>query len=111
MGFPCGSAGKESTGNEGDLGLIPGWEDPLEKEMATHSSTFAWKIPWMEEPGGPVHGVAKSRTQLSNFSLSQPVLLKEGFNDQTEEIFMCSGPLGICRCGFPIRSGKSHVQL
>ena len=28
-----------------------GQEDPLEKEMATHSSTFAWKIPWMEEPG------------------------------------------------------------
>ena len=28
-----------------------GWEDPLEKEMATHSSTLAWKIPWMEEPG------------------------------------------------------------
>ena len=29
-----------------------GWEDPLEKEMATHSSTHAWKIPWTEEPGG-----------------------------------------------------------
>ena len=28
-----------------------GWEDPLEKEMANHSSTLAWKIPWMEEPG------------------------------------------------------------
>ena len=28
-----------------------GWEDPLEKEMATHSSTTAWKIPWTEEPG------------------------------------------------------------
>ena len=28
-----------------------GWEDPLEKEMATHSSTLAWKIPWSEEPG------------------------------------------------------------
>ena len=28
-----------------------GWEDPLEKEMATHSSTIAWKIPWREEPG------------------------------------------------------------
>ena len=27
-----------------------GWEDPLEKEMAIHSSTFAWKIPWTEEP-------------------------------------------------------------
>ena len=29
-----------------------GQEDPLEKEMATHSSTHAWKIPWMEKPGG-----------------------------------------------------------
>ena len=30
----------------------PGWEDPLEKRMATHSITFAWRIPWTEEPGG-----------------------------------------------------------
>ena len=29
-----------------------GWEDPLEKEMATHSSILAWEIPWKEEPGG-----------------------------------------------------------
>ena len=29
-----------------------GWEGPLEKEMATHSNILAWKIPWMEEPGG-----------------------------------------------------------
>jgi len=29
-----------------------GWEDPLEKEMAVHSSILAWKIPWTEEPGG-----------------------------------------------------------
>ena len=29
-----------------------GWEDPLEKEMAIHSKTIAWKIPWIEEPGG-----------------------------------------------------------
>ena len=28
-----------------------GWEDPLEKEMATHSSILAWEVPWMEEPG------------------------------------------------------------
>ena len=28
------------------------WEDPLEEEMATHSSILAWKIPWAEEPGG-----------------------------------------------------------
>ena len=30
----------------------PGWEDPLEKEMATHLSILAWRIPWTEEPGG-----------------------------------------------------------
>ena len=29
-----------------------GWEEPLEKEMATHSGILAWKIPWTEEPGG-----------------------------------------------------------
>ena len=33
----------------GDPGSIPGWEDPLEKEMATHSSILTWKIPWTEE--------------------------------------------------------------
>ena len=37
-----------------------GWKDPLEKEMATHSSILAQRIPWREEPGGAtVHGVAK----------------------------------------------------
>ena len=40
-------------------------EDPLEEEMAPHSSTLAWKIPWME---ATVHGVTKSRTQLSDFT-------------------------------------------
>ena len=38
--------------------------------MATHSSTLAWKIPWTEEPGRPVHGVAKSRAQLSDFTFA-----------------------------------------
>ena len=41
-----------NAGDSGDLGLIPGWEDPLEEEMATHSSILAWRIPWTEEPGG-----------------------------------------------------------
>ena len=43
--------GKESACNAGDLGLIPGGEDPLEKKMATHSSILAWRIPWTKEPG------------------------------------------------------------
>ena len=50
-GFPGGSDGKASVCNSGDLGSIPGWEDPLEKEMAAHSSILAWKIPWTAEPG------------------------------------------------------------
>ena len=74
--FPGSSDGTESACNKGHLGSIPvlgtflvaqmvkrlptkretqvqslGWEDLLEKEMATHSSTFARKIPWTEEPG------------------------------------------------------------
>jgi len=51
LGFPDGSDGKESACNVGDLGWIPEWEDPLEKEMATHSSILTWRIPWTEEPG------------------------------------------------------------
>jgi len=41
-----------------------GWKDPLEKEMATHSSILAWEIPWTEEPSGlhTVHGVTNSWT-------------------------------------------------
>ena len=48
-----------------------GWEDPLEKEMATHSSTLAWKIPWTRGAWWAiVHGVAKSQTQLNDFILA-----------------------------------------
>ena len=52
MGFPCGSAGKESACNAGDLGSIPGQGDPQEKGMAAHSNILAWRIPWTEDPGG-----------------------------------------------------------
>ena len=42
-----------------------GWEDPLEKGKAIHSSISAWRISWIEEPGGQtVHAVAKIQTQL-----------------------------------------------
>ena len=42
-----------SAGGIRDVGSIPGSEDPLEEEMATHSSILARRIPWTEEPGGP----------------------------------------------------------
>ena len=47
-GFPGDSNGKC---NIGDPGSIPWWGDPLEKEMATHSSILAWRISWTELPG------------------------------------------------------------
>ena len=51
-----------------------GWEDPLEKEMAAHSSILAWKIPWMAEPGRLLSMGSQSRTRLSDFTLhSEPL--------------------------------------
>ena len=52
LSFPGGSDGRASACDVGDRVWSLGQEDPLEKETATHSSTLAWKIPWMEEPGG-----------------------------------------------------------
>ena len=51
---------KKAPANAGDSGSIPGWEDPLEKEMAIHSSSLAWEIPWTEEPGG-LHSMGSQR--------------------------------------------------
>ena len=53
IGLPSGSDGKESACNTGDPGSIPGWEDPLGKGIATHSSTLAWRIPQTKETSGP----------------------------------------------------------
>ena len=59
LGLPWLLSCKESSCNAGDVG----WEDPLEKGMATHSSVLAWKIPWTEEPGGlQVKGITQSQT-------------------------------------------------
>ena len=41
-----------NSGDIGDVGFTPGWEDSLEEGMATHSSILAWRTPWTEEPGG-----------------------------------------------------------
>lgn len=52
-GFLGGSVVKDpSICKAGDMGLIPGGQDPLEREMVTHFSILAWEIPGTEEPGG-----------------------------------------------------------
>ena len=50
-----------NAGDTGDLGLIPGQEDPLEKEMATHSSILAWEIPWAGAWQATIHGSQRLR--------------------------------------------------
>ena len=92
-GFPGGVSGKESTYQADDAFSIPGLGRFPRGCMATHFSTFAWRIPWVEEPGrlyspwcckeldmtelwemvmdrevwhAAIHGVTKSRTRLSD---------------------------------------------
>ena len=66
-GFSGGSVVKNLPTNAGDLGSTPGSEDPLEKEMATHSGILMREISWTEEPGG-LQSIAlqKSQTRLSD---------------------------------------------
>ena len=52
QGLPWWLSGKESPCNAGDASLIPGQKDPMEEDMATHFSIFAWRILWTGEPGG-----------------------------------------------------------
>ena len=70
MGFPTSCSGKDLPANEEMWEIWVqslGQEDPLEKEMATHSSILAWRIPWTEEPDRlQSMGVSKNQTQLSN---------------------------------------------
>ena len=75
--FRSGSNGKASAYNVGDPGSILGWEDLLEKEMATHSSILAWRMLWTEEPGRlQCMGSQKVRhdwaTSLSQWSVQRP---------------------------------------
>ena len=66
MGFPGGTIIKNRPANAGDtrdVGSIPGWEDPLEKEMATCSDILAWESPMDRGPWwATVHEVTKSWT-------------------------------------------------
>ena len=71
FGFPWSGSDSKFLPTMWETGVQSlGQEDPLDKEMATHSSTLAWKIPCTESLVSlpAVHGVAKSRTRLSDFT-------------------------------------------
>ena len=96
-----------------------GWEDPLEKEMATHTSILAWRIPWTEEPGGLLSiGSHKVRLNWSDLFLGQedtlensrlPTLVFLGFpGDSDGKESVCNmGDLGLIP-GLEISPGGGH---
>ena len=87
MGFPGGSVVKNLPAKQEMQVRSLGQEEPLEEEMATHSSVLAWEIPWTEEPGGPQSTESQSQTQLS---------------DQTTRSYICTPHAHMC---------YSHVQF
>ena len=67
MGFPGGSEVNNSPVVQETQVRSLGWEEPLEEEMATHSSIFVWEILWTEEPGGlQSMWLLKSQTRRSD---------------------------------------------
>ena len=83
-----------------------GWEDPLEKEMATHSSTHAWKIPWTEEPGGLQSMVSQRVRHDSDFTFTFRKYLLFCFTSQSylktvpgalPGSLLCCGPIKVSR--------------
>ena len=75
VAFPSGAAVKNLPANAGDEGLIPGHEDPLQKEMETPSSILAWSIPRTEKPGGQqVHRIPKGGTRVRDVTTTAAAL-------------------------------------
>ena len=73
MASPVAQMVKNLPANQETQVWSLGREDPLEKEMATHSSILAWEIPWTEEPAGlESMGLQKSRTRLSEWNNTGP---------------------------------------
>ena len=72
---------KNPPARTGDTGSVPGLKDPLEKEMATHSSVLAWKIPWTDEPGR-LQSMESQRVRYDLMSKQQQKILSlvQGWN-------------------------------
>ena len=77
--FPGGSDGKESACSADSQVQALGWENPLEKEMATHSSILAWKSPWMEEFGRLQSMESQSQTLCLTTTCLFPITVAQLF--------------------------------
>ena len=114
QGFPGGSKVKASACNAGDLGSIPGlgrspgegWEDSLEKEMATHSSILAWRTPGTAEPGGlPSMGSHRVGHDWSNSGSCSGLVLAP----QTKPQAQLRGPANLQALAESLRAPETTV--
>ena len=79
MGFPGDSAVKNPPAMQETQVQSLDWQDPLEEEMATHSSILAWKIPWTEKPGRLQSMGSQSQTRLKRLSTHLHMCLQDLF--------------------------------
>ena len=87
-----------------------GWEDPLEKEMATHSSIFAWRIPWTEEPHG-LRSMGWQRVRHNCVTNTSPQTTSL-FDFSTRDDFPVSPQESrVLSCGHPGCECGSHVPV
>ena len=127
VGASCGTVAKNSpasTGNTGDMGLIPGLGRSLEGEMATHSSILAWKIPWTEEPGhlqsiglqrvghNCYWALTHVRNSISNIKKQQMWLgrAKEALEEMKVPLGHMAVPLTLTRYGHPHKAYSTQLQ-
>ena len=104
-GFPSGSAVKNlPTMQEMEVWSL-GQEDPLEKEMAAHSSILAWEIPWTEEPGGlQSRGVIRVGHDLVTKALHGCYFLKGVF-------FLWPGEINLLTCSIFQKNNQKYKKV
>ena len=85
--FPGGSAVKNLSSRQEKWIQSLDWKDPLEKEMATHSSIFVWEIPQMEEPGR-LQSMGSQRVRYDLMTKQQMLLMWPEFQ-QKATVFLC----------------------
>ena len=126
-GFPGGSVVKNPPAKQEIQIQSRGQEDPLEEEMATHSSILAWKIPWLEEPGGLLsmglqrighdwaielvcpHGCVRARTHTHTQIYTH--ILAEVYRNFCFSTSIASCPILFQDCNNLIRRIRYHFQL
>ena len=70
-----------------------GWEDPLEMEIATHSSILAWEIPWTEEPGGP-QSMGFQKSDMTKVTKPPPPRQSWSPGQPVHSVWLAEGSLG-----------------